>query len=99
MMLRPPRSTLFPHTTLFRSPRSPNGRGVAEAWYDAGEGPSPEPPPEGEIRALVIPADEAAYDARVLELASRARLDRKSTRLNSIHAKISYAAFCLKNKR
>ena len=53
-------------------PRMPNGRGVAAAWYAAGEGRS-DPPTEGEIGALVVSGDEAAYDPRVLELAGRAR--------------------------
>src|SRR5258707_9143433 len=70
MIRRPPRSTLFPYTTLFRS----------------------------------LPADRAV-DAEV-DLGTtggayllRARLDRKSTRLNSSHANISYAVFCLKKKK
>jgi NADH-quinone oxidoreductase subunit G len=53
-------------------PRMPNGRGVAAAWYAAGEGRS-DPPAEGEIGALVVSGDEAAYDPRVRELAGRAR--------------------------
>jgi NADH-quinone oxidoreductase subunit G len=50
----------------------PNGRGVAAAWHAAGEGRSG-PPAEGEVGALVVSGDEAAYDPRVLELAGRAR--------------------------
>jgi NADH-quinone oxidoreductase subunit G len=57
----------------FVLPRSPNGRGVARAWYEAGDGRGPEPPADGEIGALVISGDEAMYDPRVLELAARAR--------------------------
>jgi NADH-quinone oxidoreductase subunit G len=53
-------------------PRMPNGRGVAAAWHAAGE-ESSAPPAEGEIGALVVSGDEAAYDPRVLELAGRAR--------------------------
>ncbi|MGH3022016.1 MAG: molybdopterin-dependent oxidoreductase [Gaiellaceae bacterium] len=53
-------------------PRMPNGRGVAAAWHAAGEGGA-QPPGEGEIGALVVSGDEAAYDARVRELAGRAR--------------------------
>jgi NADH-quinone oxidoreductase subunit G len=48
-------------------PRTPNGRGVAQAWGEADE------PPEGEIGALVVSGDEAAYDSRVRELAENAR--------------------------
>ena len=54
-------------------PRTPNGRGVAEAWVTAGGGPGEEPPAEGEIGALIVSGDEAAYDPRVLGLAERAR--------------------------
>jgi NADH-quinone oxidoreductase subunit G len=57
----------------FVLPRSPNGRGVARAWYEAGDGRGDEPPPEGEIGTLIISGDEAVYDPRVMELASRAR--------------------------
>jgi NADH-quinone oxidoreductase subunit G len=56
----------------FVLPRSPNGRGVAQAWYEAGDGRGSEPP-DGEIGALIISGDEAVYDPRVLELAARAR--------------------------
>src|SRR5690554_7458179 len=66
MIRRPPRSTLFPYTTLFRSPPVP-------PTPTAGVPPSPEP--------LSITAD------------------RKSTRLNSSHVRISYAVFCLKKKK
>jgi NADH-quinone oxidoreductase subunit G len=58
---------------LYVLPRTPNGRGVASAWYGAGEGRGSGPSEEGEIGALVISGDEAAYDPRVLELAARAR--------------------------
>ena len=58
---------------LYVLPRTPNGRGVASAWYGAGEGQGSGPPEEGEIGALVISGDEAVYDPRVLELAARAR--------------------------
>jgi NADH-quinone oxidoreductase subunit G len=57
----------------FVLPRSPNGRGVASAWYEAGEGRGSEPPDEGEIGTLIVSGDEAVYDSRVLELAARAR--------------------------
>jgi NADH-quinone oxidoreductase subunit G len=54
-------------------PRSPNGRGVAAAWHAAGGGRATVAPPAGEIGALVVSGDEAAYDPRVLGLAERAR--------------------------
>jgi NADH-quinone oxidoreductase subunit G len=57
----------------FVLPRSPNGRGVARAWYEAGEGRGTEPPADGEIGALFISGDEATHDPRVLGLAARAR--------------------------
>ncbi len=58
--------------SVYVLPRTPNGRGVPAAWYEAGEGRS-DPPEEGEIGALIVSGDEAAYDPRVAELAGRAR--------------------------
>src|SRR3712207_8184719 len=86
MIRRPPRSTLFPYTTLFRSPKRGFGGGpVNEEARIAGA-----PVSWGVIEipdwGYQMPAD------RVL------REDRKSTRLNSSHANISYAVFCLKKK-
>src|SRR3989442_10790486 len=83
MIRRPPRSTLFPYTTLFRSSR----RGVAGAtdsprcgretrWRLSGKGRHGKGPPPG-----------------------FSSTDRKSTRLNSSHVRISYAVFCLKKKK
>jgi NADH-quinone oxidoreductase subunit G len=60
------------NVAVYALPRTPNGRGVAAAWHGLGEGLS-EPPDEGEIGALVISGDEAAYDPRVAALAERAR--------------------------
>src|SRR3712207_6995501 len=93
MIRRPPRSTLFPYTTLFRSGRQAAGRG----------GPSePVHPavaqrvrqPRAAAQAL---EDAPGGDMGVHPLGVRA--DRKSTRLNSSHANISYAVFCLKKIR
>src|SRR3712207_8219117 len=89
MIRRPPRSTLFPYTTLFRShSRQRAGAGVAAA---SGEVP--------ELR----PADLAAVSDRGgdhrVAVRDPGELDRKSTRLNSSHANISYAVFCLKKKK
>src|SRR5688572_31225851 len=87
MIRRPPRSTLFPYTTLFRSRRSAataSGRSAAllllEAAHDLerreeGRGPQP--------------GHQCGLDPA----------DRKSTRLNSSHSQISYAVFCLKKKK
>src|SRR5260221_5695379 len=84
MIRRPPRSTLFPYTTLFRSPlRQPAGRREAELPAEQGDrrqrnrvqGSGRHPLPDGGLG------------------------DRKSTRLNSSHTVISYAVFCLKKKK
>src|SRR5947209_15649452 len=87
MIRRPPRSTLFPYTTLFRSHRA------------AGEGN------RGDRAVEVRPVDargvEREKSPRAAEIdATRVYWsDRKSTRLNSSHANISYAVFCLKKKK
>src|SRR5438445_4480281 len=85
MFRRPPRSTLFPYTTLFRSSRF--------LFSDFPLGNSAGRPFDVESQASTL---ELAL--RVLESAPAAR-DRKSTRLNSSHANISYAVFCLKKKK
>src|SRR3712207_7240171 len=85
MIRRPPRSTLFPYTTLFRS------------VVVVGLGDVDPLDPEGLARL----AAEVHVGLRLvdeLERLQRAREDRKSTRLNSSHANISYAVFCLKKK-
>src|SRR5207253_11197959 len=86
MIRRPPRSTLFPYTTLFRSPvdAAHNGlRAVDDQELDVVDGE---------------PLDREAQDVdpALLELGG---VDRKSTRLNSSHVAISYAVFCLKKKK
>src|SRR3712207_7580647 len=83
MIRRPPRSTLFPYTTLFRSPPD-EGRAEALA-RGRGGAESRGLPPEERVRAQVLGRDAWGRD-------------RKSTRLNSSHANISYAVFCLKKK-
>src|SRR3712207_8038744 len=94
MIRRPPRSTLFPYTTLFRS----NRRFVLEDSYYYGEdGLRCEDVALSKIAESVgTPTYVYSYDA--LEKAYRELEDRKSTRLNSSHANISYAVFCLKKK-
>src|SRR3712207_7056819 len=89
MIRRPPRSTLFPYTTLFRSARTSfewmsGGRFLLQRW----EIPHPAAP-DG---LAVIGWDEG----RGILLQHYFDSDRKSTRLNSSHANISYAVFCLK---
>src|SRR3712207_7739717 len=81
MIRRPPRSTLFPYTTLFRSWQLLL---VVRRWY-----------PQREIVAV---ADRAYASLKLLERCRKLG-DRKSTRLNSSHANISYAVFCLKKKQ
>src|SRR3712207_7243274 len=89
MTRRPPRSTLFPYTTLFRSP--PRRRDArAEVRLH-------EPQQQWKRRVCLEQRQFADRDARRVEPAARER-DRKSTRLNSSHANISYAVFCLKKK-
>src|SRR3712207_8428696 len=92
MIRRPPRSTLFPYTTLFRSPvpRRPPGGRVAAAEELHGDGGVRGR--RGHRRRVRRPARAGLPDA------APAR-DRKSTRLNSSHANISYAVFCLKKKK
>src|SRR2546430_11900800 len=90
MIRRPPRSTLFPYTTLFRSvPRLANERAAALGRH--------------EYAWLIdhVFRDEGASIELSRRSAStpRSRRDRKSTRLNSSHSQISYAVFCLKKKK
>src|SRR2546430_11954857 len=84
MIPRPPRSTLFPYTTLFRSV----GTGVGDLDRDPREGGG-----AGPARGEPAGVREGAA-GRPAE-----RADRKSTRLNSSHSQISYAVFCLKKKK
>src|SRR3712207_7410405 len=92
MIRRPPRSTLFPYTTLFRS-RGPGG-------------PRPAPHPLPNLVALQCLAHDYALAVvsglhlcvDVAPVVAPSTVDRKSTRLNSSHANISYAVFCLKKK-
>src|SRR3712207_8984149 len=97
MIRRPPRSTLFPYTTLFRSYHllidrveeagrgqakiGTTGRGIGPCYVD-------------KVSRTGLRAGDLRNPAEF-----RAKLDRKSTRLNSSHANISYAVFCLKKKK
>src|SRR3712207_8747658 len=93
MIRRPPRSTLFPYTTLFRSTRHPRGGRRGGAQRKPG-GPSAQARSRG--------AGTFAGSLRRCRRDGEARPrcgDRKSTRLNSSHANISYAVFCLKKKK
>src|SRR3712207_9491143 len=82
MIRRPPRSTLFPYTTLFRSQKK--SKVASEREEEA----------RGLWRWLA-----SHFDARRLVFVDESGIDRKSTRLNSSHANISYAVFCLKKKK
>src|SRR3712207_7379178 len=88
MIRRPPRSTLFPYTTLFRSRAERlEGRWLPLQRRQVGGHHVRQPCP------LLEPG------RRARRRAGQADLDRKSTRLNSSHANISYAVFCLKKKK
>src|SRR3712207_7382302 len=94
MIRRPPRSTLFPYTTLFRSAGTTDPAAVA-----AKSGLPPKilkAVADHKIMVLLFWNPKAADDQAVRR---EMRQDRKSTRLNSSHANISYAVFCLKKKK
>src|SRR2546427_2786202 len=83
MIRRPPRSTLFPYTTLFRSPNFP----------------APDVLKEAAARAIRDDVNQYAITWGAKRLRDALARDRKSTRLNSSHSQISYAVFCLKKKK
>src|SRR3989442_10989751 len=91
MIRRPPRSTLFPYTTLFRSHSARGGRARRR---------SPVPARAAPRVALGVAAGRRGVGARrrVGALPPVVRRDRKSTRLNSSHVRISYAVFCFEKK-
>src|SRR3712207_8291345 len=101
MIRRPPRSTLFPYTTLFRS------RLEAVVLRALSRDPAARYPTAGDLRAALLgvdfdaPAGEPTsfVPAAVPFVDDEPTPDRKSTRLNSSHANISYAVFCLKKKK
>src|SRR5438552_10459794 len=80
---RPPRSTLFPYTTLFRSPGGTASIGARASWTTTATAS----PTSGSARRSRSGATRSPW------------IDRKSTRLNSSHQIISYAVFCLKKKK
>src|SRR5436309_8010742 len=79
MIRRPPRSTLFPYTTLFRSPQDFIEKVLVQGLH---------------VKWLMV-GEDFCFGARRAKIFT----DRKSTRLNSSHVKISYAVFCLKKKK
>src|SRR5256885_13292706 len=97
MMRRPPRSTLFPYTTLSRSDgageaQNPDGRGDPSTAQEPVQGPAVE------VEHALLDAADGALHPGLLRSVPAVR-DRKSTRLNSSHLVISYAVFCLKKKK
>src|SRR5688572_31106491 len=99
MLRRPPRSTLFPYTTLFRSRTAagPLARDDRAALEDLATPHAPRLLP-CQRAGQALRADRAVH-AEPLGLLEVGRRDRKSTRLNSSHSQISYAVFCLKKKK
>src|SRR3712207_7831105 len=96
MIRRPPRSTLFPYTTLFRS--GPGGLGAEEATRLAvGDELEEDLLGAGVVGGAVVGREARAHGLEAGVCGGPFR-DRKSTRLNSSHANISYAVFCLKKK-
>src|SRR5256885_10927317 len=94
MIRRPPRSTLFPYTTLFRSPIH-----LQECYADRGVGPGSFPVTEAAADRIVSLPMAAELSNAQIDQVVEAERDRKSTRLNSSHLVISYAVFCLKKKK
>src|SRR5256885_4777447 len=95
MIRRPPRSTLFPYTTLFRSDKMKQLRshGVCFSMDDFGTGHS-------SLTYLTqLPLNQLKIDQSFVRHLGLRHTDRKSTRLNSSHLVISYAVFCLKKKK
>src|SRR3712207_7643796 len=91
MIRRPPRSTLFPYTTLFRSAAERGADGEADDADDH------HPPMTEDVGELAAEGEEGGERDQVA--VDDPLRDRKSTRLNSSHANISYAVFCLKKKK
>src|SRR2546426_3539480 len=88
MIRRPPRSTLFPYTTLFRSGQHAGTEGRARSVYCR----------RPRLQRVTRQRDSTGARRRFGARPTRERRDRKSTRLNSSHLVISYAVFCLKKK-
>src|SRR5689334_24001327 len=99
MIRRPPRSTLFPYTTLFRSDRAPR----SNADHDVGHpalGLLPDFRPRGFVMRVGIGGILVLIRINAVgNFPAQSKRDRKSTRLNSSHSSISYAVFCLKKKK
>src|SRR2546430_8066809 len=99
MIRRPPRSTLFPYTTLFRSARrGPHARDRGTVARRDDVAALLESAPAGD-RSLGARGDASRQEHFPEELPRRRAEDRKSTRLNSSHSQISYSVFFLKKKK
>src|SRR3712207_7565804 len=99
MIRRPPRSTLFPYTTLFRSTRLPAEQALVHERRDGRERVGGDVPRRGRDTLGRVQGEAAGEDGQPAEEGLFLGRDRKSTRLNSSHANISYAVFCLKKKK
>src|SRR5438094_1843086 len=102
MLRRPPRSTLFPYTTLFRSRASgtrPSTAGRVLRWQTGAETGEESSGRLGEALRYTTDSGHLKQPDKQECLAQPSRGDRKSTRLNSSHRTISYAVFCLKKKK
>src|SRR2546422_1747450 len=93
MIRRPPRSTLFPYTTLFRSLALDDRAAVVSVLNPTGGLVG------GDRLAIDVVVGPAAHACLTTPSATKVYRDRKSTRLNSSHGYISYAVFCLKKKK
>src|SRR5688572_31456521 len=93
MIRRPPRSTLFPYTTLFRSAEGVVGVTGFDPLVVRRVGRQPE------LLGLLLPHDQSRHRIVAARCDRIFGADRKSTRLNSSHSQISYAVFCLKKKK
>src|SRR3712207_8410511 len=96
MIRRPPRSTLFPYTTLFRSSEVLRAERLEVAQLVARD--VEREPPHGGLVLVDDRLTRPRLARQAAEQRERGLADRKSTRLNSSHANISYAVFCLKKK-
>src|SRR3712207_7873244 len=101
MIRRPPRSTLFPYTTLFRSLVVGNNvlGAVTKLYAELATGTEPTIMIEESKKEILEEIDLQDLVGEAMAVQSYGGKDRKSTRLNSSHANISYAVFCLKKKK
>src|SRR5258708_25026016 len=95
MIRRPPRSTLFPYTTLFRSPYVDMNARILQQFEDGKPAEA-----AAALNDYLVHSERLILAAYARRLAEKGiKVDRKSTRLNSSHQIISYAVFCLKKKK